>query len=89
MKKLLLGVAILPFLAGITMAQEPTKLTGVQMDKVTAGWDLLEIVASNTSLTGVSIYQRPSNTIGCTGCYLKLNSSAFSVASAFGPPSGP
>jgi len=87
MKRLLLGLAVLPFLAGVTLAQEPTKLTGVQMDKVTAGWDLMEIVSSNTSVTGVSIYQRPINTIGCTGCYLQLNSSAFSVASAFGPPS--
>ena len=86
MKRLLLGVAILPFLAGITMAQEPMKLTGKQMDKVTAGWDLLELIQSNTSATEVAIYQRPSNTIACTGCYLLLNSSAFSVASMIGHP---
>ena len=89
MKRLLLGLAVLPFLAGVTVAQEPTRLTGVQMDKVTAGWDLLELTASNTSQTLVAVYQRPTNTIACPSCYLLLNSSAFSVGSIFGPPSGP
>ena len=87
MKRLLLGLAVLPFLAGMTVAQEPTKLTGVQMDKVTAGWDLLQLTQSNTSQTLVAIYQEPSNTITCPTCYLLVNSKSFSAGSIFGPPS--
>ncbi len=35
MKRLLLGMAILPFVAGVALAAQP--LTDKQMDKVTAG----------------------------------------------------
>ena len=51
MKRLLSGLAILPLAAGIALAQEPMKLTSLQMDNVTAGWDLFEIIDSNTSQT--------------------------------------
>jgi len=37
MKKLLFGLAALPFLTGVAMAGQPTLLSDVQMDKVTAG----------------------------------------------------
>jgi len=37
MKKLLVGLAAVPFLAGIAMAGQLTPLSDVQMDKVTAG----------------------------------------------------
>jgi hypothetical protein len=37
MKKLLVGLAALPFLAGVAMADQPTPLNDAQMDKVTAG----------------------------------------------------
>ncbi|HJU19088.1 MAG TPA: hypothetical protein VJ770_21745 [Stellaceae bacterium] len=37
MKKLLAGVAVLPFLAGIAMAGQPAPLNDTQMDQVTAG----------------------------------------------------
>ena len=37
MNKLLLGLAVLPFMAGVTMAGQPTVLGDSQMDKVTAG----------------------------------------------------
>ena len=83
MKRLLLGLAVLPFLAGVTLAQEPMKLTGQQMDKVTAGWDLLEMDFSNTSGTFVSVYQRPTNLVTCAACYLVISNSTFSVASFF------
>ena len=79
-------LAVLPFLAGVTVAQEPTKLTGTQMDNVTAGWDLLQLTQSNTSQSLVAVYQRPSNTISCPSCYLLVNSKAFSAGSIFGPP---
>jgi hypothetical protein len=90
MRKLLLGLAVLPFLAGVTLAQEPMRLTSQQMDKVNAGWDLLEFDFSNTSGTAISIYQNPhvvgGNNITCPSCYLLINSNAFSVASFFGHP---
>jgi hypothetical protein len=90
MKRLLYGLAALPLLAGVALAQEPAKgpmpLTNQQMDTVTAGWDLLEIDQSNTSLTAVAIYQRPSNVIACASCYLLINNPAISVASMFGHP---
>jgi hypothetical protein len=85
MRRLLYGLAALPLLAGVAMAQEPMKLSDQQMDKVTAGWDLRELDISNTSVTLVAIYQRPSNTISCSSCFLLINNPAFSVASAFGP----
>ena len=39
MKKALIGLAVLPFLAGIASAAQPTLLSDAQMDKVTAGQD--------------------------------------------------
>jgi alpha/beta superfamily hydrolase len=37
MKKLLIGLAVVPFLAGVAMAGQPKPLTDAQMDKVSAG----------------------------------------------------
>lgn len=37
MKQLLVGLAALPFLAGVAMAGQPMPLNDTQMDKVTAG----------------------------------------------------
>jgi hypothetical protein len=37
MNKLLIGLAMVPFLAGVAMAGQPTPLSDAQMDKVTAG----------------------------------------------------
>jgi hypothetical protein len=85
MKKMLLGLVVFPFVAGIALAQEPMALTTRQMDKVTAGWDLFEVDCSNTSRTVVSVYQGAGNKIDCPNCYLLINSPAFSVASQFGP----
>ena len=38
MKKLLIGLAAVPFLAGVAMAGQPPPLSDAQMDKVTAGF---------------------------------------------------
>lgn len=38
MKKLLVGLAALPFLAGAAMASQPTLLSDAAMDQVTAGY---------------------------------------------------
>jgi hypothetical protein len=40
MKKLLVGLAAVPFLVGIAMAGQPMPLSDAQMDKVTAGQSL-------------------------------------------------
>jgi hypothetical protein len=88
MNKLLSGLAVLPFLASMAMAQEPVKLSGQQMDKVTAGWDLVEFDFSNTSQTLIAIYHPgvvPAPSL-CSNCYLNIQSVAFSIGSAFGPP---
>jgi len=37
MKKLLVGLAAMPFLAGVAMAGQPMALNDAQMDRVTAG----------------------------------------------------
>jgi hypothetical protein len=38
MKKLLVGLAVLPLLAGVASAGQPMPLSDAQMDKVTAGF---------------------------------------------------
>lgn len=93
MKTIACGVASLTLVASIAFAQQPMQLTSEQMDRVTAGF--LEIDVSNTSATAVSIFQRPylldptPNSIVCPGCYLLINSPAFSVAAQFGPNFSP
>lgn len=89
MKRLLLGLAVLPFLAGVSLAGNPTPLTDKQMDKVTAGFDFLEVDVTNTSATLVAV-DLPA--IGCTGCYLHVAGTAYGsgiqslqVESIFGP----
>jgi hypothetical protein len=90
MKKLLCGLAVLPLLAGIALADQPVQLSDKQMDNVTAGFDLSVIERSNTSWTQISIYER-GTLLPCNQCYLTIGgtgdpvSRAFSVQSAFGP----
>ncbi|HEY2531207.1 MAG TPA: hypothetical protein VGJ20_25280 [Xanthobacteraceae bacterium] len=48
MKKLLAGCALLPLLAGVAMAGQPTTLSDTQMDHVTAGLALW--FATNSSV---------------------------------------
>jgi len=90
MKKLLYGLAALPFLAGVALADQPVQLSDKQMDKVTAGFDLSVIERSNTSWTQISIYET-GTLLPCNQCYLTIGglgnptSRAFSVQSAFGP----
>ena len=83
MKKLLCGLAALPFLAGIALADHPVQLNDKQMDKVTAGFTDFETIVSNTSWTQVSIYD--GGLTSCNQCYLTILSRPFSVKSAFGP----
>ena len=70
MSRVLYGLAALPLLAGVALAQtpsqsidgklsakEPMRLTAQQMDKVTAGWGFTELDIFNTGLTVISVYQ--------------------------------
>lgn len=76
MKRLLLGLAVLPFLAGVSMAGSPTALTDKQMDKVVAGFDLVEIETTNTSATLVAV-DEPA--VPCTTCYLHVAGTAYPI----------
>jgi hypothetical protein len=53
MKKTLMGMAILPFLAGTALAGQP--LTDNQMDKVTAGHDFQALELTNSTFVSVAI----------------------------------
>jgi len=63
MKKLLLGLAALPFVAGVAMAGEPAPLSDSQMDQVTAGDVVVFTFAAggsgNFSINGTS-FEGPS-----------------------------
>lgn len=83
MKKMLLALAALPFLAGIALADQPVPLNDNQMDKVTAGFTDRETIISNNSWTQVSIYA--GTLTPCSACYLSIVSRPFSIESAFGP----
>lgn len=112
MTKVLYGLAALPLLMGVAFAapaqsnqskalvKQPTQLSEQQMDKVTAGWDFLEIDIYNTGVSIVAVWQKTpltpanpvfpgtgaggANTIVCPGCYLLINNPALSVGSQFG-----
>jgi hypothetical protein len=61
MKKLLFGLAALPFLAGVALAAEP--LSGAQMDRITGGQ-----VCTPTA-TGLLCIGTGTGTVSvCTGC---------------------
>ncbi|HUK07919.1 MAG TPA: hypothetical protein VLX09_08640 [Stellaceae bacterium] len=60
MKKFILGLAVLPFLAGMSLAGQPQPLTDQQMDKVAAGFDFVETDINNVGALSVQI-DEPSN----------------------------
>ena len=88
MRKLLIGLAVVPFLSTAALAQQPLPLTENQMDSVTAGFAFQEEDMSNTSWTQVRVWQAfqlvDGNNIECSRCYLVINSPALSIGSAFG-----
>lgn len=57
MKKLLFGIAALPFLATAATA-DPVQLSSKQMDQVTAGWSVVEFDWFNSGMSGVAVYPR-------------------------------
>lgn len=94
MKKWFFGLAALPFLAGAAFAGGPVSLSDNQMDRVTAGFDFLELDISNTSTTMVAVNQPAVFT--CATCYLNVVDTWFGtgrphiqILSQFGPPPPP
>jgi len=89
MKKLLLGLAVLPFLAGVSLAGQPQALNDQQMDKVSAGFDFMEVDINNV---GVDLTAVNEPHIGCVGCFLNVQGTAypsgvvsFQLLAIFGP----
>jgi len=90
MRKLLLGLAVLPFLAGASLAGQPQALTDQQMDKVAAGFDFMEIDVNNVGATAVMVNQTPTS---CgSACFLSVQGTSypsgvvsFQLFAAFGP----
>lgn len=76
--RLAYGLAALPLIMGVAFAEpvkqqdskasakQPMQLTEQQMDKVTAGWDILETDCGNTHCTWLSIYQNRTAPIAQT-----------------------
>jgi hypothetical protein len=89
MKRLLYGLAALPILSAVALADEPMPLTGAQMDQVSAGFFLRERDVSNTSVTVLGIYEpAPALCGSCVftnGPYLAISSMAINLQSKFGP----
>src|SRR5215831_15558751 len=78
MTRLVYGLAALPLIMGVAFAapvkqdskssaKQPMQLTEQQMDKVTAGWDIIETDCSNTHCTWLSIYENRTASVPLTG----------------------
>jgi hypothetical protein len=63
MKKLLIGLAALPLLAGVASAGQQTLLSDSQMDRVTAGQMIQEIQSPPSSLTSLQQIQSQSSSL--------------------------
>ena len=55
MNKTVMGLAILPFMAGAAFAAQP--LTDKQMDKVTAGHDFQALELTNSTFVSIAIQE--------------------------------
>lgn len=83
MRKLLFGLAALPFITGAAFAAEKAPLSAklisdVQMDQVTAGFDFIELDVKNTSTVLVAVNQ-PTQA-ACAACYLVIQTAWFPAA---------
>jgi len=70
MKKLLVGLALLPFLAGVSVAGQPQPLTDQQMDKVAAGFSFSGLDITQDSVT-LSVANGPLAG-PCSNCFLAI-----------------
>jgi hypothetical protein len=75
MRKLLFGLAVLPFLAGVSLAEQPIPLSDQQMDKVTAGFDFAEIDITNSGTTLVAINHADAG--ACAACFIDIKGTTF------------
>jgi len=91
MKRFLFGLAALPFLAGVSLAADPVPLTDKQMDRVTAGFDFVEVDIQNGGTVAVGINVPPA---GCAAtAYLCIAGTpyaggalrSFQLQAFFGP----
>jgi len=94
MKRLLVGLVALPFLAGVSLAGQPQPLSDTQMDKVTAGFDVEFHEVQNLGVVWVYA-DRPlaeAAVCGAGNCYLSVTGTSFpagvqslQVYAQFGP----
>jgi len=81
MKRLLFGLAVLPFLAGVSVAGQPQPLTDPQMDKVAAGFDFDEYDTNVGGQTLVLVNEPnmfpPSMANPAGGCPINPSTSCF------------
>ena len=80
MKRFALGLAVLPFLAGVALAGQP--LTNKQMDSVTAGFQIALREVTDFSFTAVSV-NLPLPPGGPTG-YLDVHAGFVHVVASIG-----
>jgi hypothetical protein len=74
MKRLLIGLAVLPFLAGVSLAAQPVPLTDTQMDTVTAGFDFEEHDITNTGVAWVFVNKPKA---ACGDCFLNIAGTTY------------
>ena len=68
MKKLLLGLAALPFMASMAMAGQPSSLSDTQLDKVTAG-QIVQIQVTTAGITwDYADASAPTGAALCVNC---------------------
>jgi len=79
MRKLLLGLAVLPFLAGVSPAGQPQALTDQQLDKVAAGFDFFEFDVNNVGATQVEV-NRPGAVTTASGAVVPCPASLCFVS---------
>jgi hypothetical protein len=86
MNKLLIGLAAMPFLAGVAMAGQPTPLSDTQMDKVTAGTIDIQLIGSPApNMINVNVPPSP-NFFGLNYAWSVNNGPDFAtLAAAFAP----
>jgi hypothetical protein len=96
MKKFVLGLAVLPFLAGMSLAGQPQALTDQQMDKVAAGFDFTETDINNVGALSIQINDPAGPPSGCGGstsvCFINIQGTtypsgvqSFQLYAVFGP----
>ena len=87
MRRLLCGLAALPFLAGAALAAQPIPLNDNQMDAVTAGQVFL-FSLTETDINNVGTVMVNIDPVQCASCFLNIRNEAFTLQAQFGPVPG-